>query len=115
MLLLLVGLAALAVLLWGTGNDDDATPVDEMGEVLSGCTDPTALNYDSTADMNDDSCEYEATLEPEEDDNPDPPEGNETELAEQARATIDLWEGENRLLLNIDILTIGLTPSKVSV
>ena len=100
LLLLLIGLAALAVLLlWGTGNDDDATPVDEMGEVLSGCTDPTALNYDSTADMNDGSCEYEATPEPEEHEDPDPPGGNETELEEQARATIDLWEGENRLLL----------------
>ncbi len=80
-------------------GEDTTTPVLDPVEVLYGCTDPTALNHDPAAEVNDGSCEYEATSEPEEHEEPEPPAGNETELEEQAQATMDLWAGENRVLL----------------
>jgi hypothetical protein len=40
------------------GNTGDATVDFEFKADISGCTDPVALNYDSEANIDDDSCEY---------------------------------------------------------
>jgi hypothetical protein len=78
---------------------DGQTQSGDTDDLIAGCTDPFALNHEPSAELNDGSCQYEETSEPEDDGEPDAPQGNQTELEEQAQATVDLWEGENKILL----------------
>ena len=92
----LVVLLLVAPVLAGCfGADDEADAVDEVAADVWGCTDSAALNHDASATRDDGSCTYES----EDHEEPEPPVGNETELAAQAQATVDLWSGESRVLL----------------
>ena len=93
-------LLLITPLLAGCLHSGGNTDIPESNEnLLYGCTDSSSLNYNASAEVNDTSCQYEVFTEPVEEGEPSPPIGNQTELEEQAQATIDLWEGESRLLL----------------
>ncbi len=93
-------LLLIAPLLAGCLHSGGNTDIPESNEnLLYGCTDSSSLNYNTSAEVNDTSCQYEVFTEPVEEGEPSPPIGNQTEIEEQAQATIDLWDGESRLLL----------------